>query len=56
VLPEPLIVRGRAIRSENLEKRRMTPAERAAAVAIFREDILRTQDLIGRDLSAWLAS
>lgn len=56
VLPAGLVERGREIRSENLEKRRMTPAERAAAVAIFREDILRTQDLIGRDLSAWLAS
>jgi len=56
VLPAGIVARGREIRSENLEKRRMTPSERAAAVAIFREDILRTQDVIGRDLSAWLAS
>jgi hypothetical protein len=32
----------------------MTPDERAAAAAFFRDDVLRTQDLIGRDLSAWL--
>jgi hypothetical protein len=55
LLPERLIARGRAIRSANLEKRRMTPEEREGALAIFREDILRTQDLIGRDLAAWLA-
>ena len=32
----------------------MTRRGAAAAAGFFREDILRTQDLIGRDLSAWL--
>jgi hypothetical protein len=53
LLSEGVIARGRAIRSANLEKRRMTPEERAAAVAVFQEDIRRTEDLIGRDLSLW---
>lgn len=32
----------------------MPPEERALAIGYYREEILRTQDLIGRDLSAWL--
>ena len=28
--------------------------DRRAALDFFRDDILRTQELIGRDLSAWL--
>lgn len=30
------------------------PEVRRALIPVFRDDILRTQDLIGRDLSAWL--
>ena len=53
-LPEPLVARARSLRAGNLRKQGMTPEERAAAAAFFRDDVLRTQDLIGRDLSAWL--
>ena len=33
---------------------RSAPEDRRAAIGFFRDDILRTQDLIGRDLSSWL--
>ena len=56
LLPEEVVARGRDLRSRNLPKQAMSPAERRAAAALFREDVLRTQDLIGRDLSAWLAA
>jgi hypothetical protein len=32
----------------------MDPADRQLAISYYREEILRTQDLLGRDLSAWL--
>jgi hypothetical protein len=32
----------------------MSPADRAAVIAYYRDQILGTADLIGRDLSAWL--
>lgn len=32
----------------------MDPEDRQLAIGYFREEILRTQELIGRDLSAWL--
>jgi hypothetical protein len=38
----------------NLRKAPMSEADRRLARDFFREDILRTQDLIGRDLSHWL--
>jgi sulfotransferase family protein len=53
-LPETLVARARGLRARNLRKQGMTPDERRAAAAFFRDDVLRTQDLIGRDLSAWL--
>ena len=53
-LPEGVVARGRDLRSRNLAKQTMRAEERRAAATLFREDILRTQDLIGRDLSAWL--
>jgi hypothetical protein len=53
-LPEPLLARARALRARNLQKQDMTPDERRLAAAFFRDDVLKTQDLIGRDLSAWL--
>jgi hypothetical protein len=34
----------------------MKPETRNALEAAFREDILKLQELIGRDLSAWLRS
>lgn len=37
-----------------LEKPHLTPDVRQHLIAIYREDILRLQDLLDRDLSAWL--
>ena len=54
VMPGGLVERLRALRSRNLEKQPLAPEDRRAAIGFFREDILRTQDLIGRDLSSWL--
>ena len=53
-LPSGLVERLRGLRSRNLEKQPLGAADRRAALDFFRDDILRTQDLIGRDLSAWL--
>jgi Sulfotransferase family len=53
-LPEPLVARARALRARNLKRQGMTPDERRRAAAFFRDDVLKTQDLIGRDLTAWL--
>ena len=38
----------------NLRPGRLEPETRAALIQTYREDILRLQDLIGRDLSRWL--
>jgi hypothetical protein len=54
VMPEALVRPLKALRSRNLQKSTLPTADRRAAIAHFREDILRTQDLIGRDLSHWL--
>jgi hypothetical protein len=43
------------VMSRNLDKPRLAQDLRKRLTAIYREDILRTQDLIRRDLSAWLA-
>jgi hypothetical protein len=55
-LPEPWVNTAKDLRSRNLDKSKMlmTEEERARAAAHFREDVLRTQDLIGIDLSHWL--
>ena len=53
-LPEKLLDVAKGVRNDNLEKRRMTSEEREAALAVFRDDILETEALIGQDLSAWL--
>jgi hypothetical protein len=45
---------GKAVRSANLKKHVMTEEERERAYPWFEEDILRTQDLVQIDLSAWL--
>lgn len=42
-------VRNRAVASGTI-----TPATRQRLIAYFRDDILRTQDIIGRDLGHWL--
>ena len=39
---------------KNLSKPSITEETRLELIEIFREDILKTQDLIGRDLSSWL--
>lgn len=54
LLPEWAIAPLKTLRSRNLAKRPLAPADRRAAIDVFREDILRTQDLLGRDLSRWL--
>jgi hypothetical protein len=54
VIPETLVRPLKALRSRNLQKSALPAADRRAATALFRDDILRTQDLIGRDLSHWL--
>ena len=54
LFPEPLVERLRGLRSRNLAKAPLRPEDRRKAIDFFRDDILRTQDLIGRDLSAWL--
>ncbi len=54
VMPDAMIAPLKALRSRNLQKRVLSAADRKAATDFFRDDILRTQDLIGRDLSHWL--
>jgi hypothetical protein len=55
-LPESVVYKAKDLRSLNLDKAKMvlTEEERAVAYAFYRDDILRTQDLIGMDLSRWL--
>lgn len=50
---ERLLIR---MKNVNLEKPPLEPAVRERLVAAYRDDVLRLQDLIGRDLSAWLTS
>ena len=52
--PEAVIREVKNLRNRNLVKHRMTEEERAGAYAFFHDDILRTQDLTGLDLSGWL--
>ncbi len=40
--------------SRNLHREPMAPATRGRLLNLYEEDILRTQELIGRDLSHWL--
>lgn len=44
------------LRMMNTEKKECPPEIRQELIAFFRDDILRTQQLIGRDLSNWLAA
>lgn len=42
------------IQEYNLKKIHLSPRERAVAYEIFKDDIQRTEAIIGRDLSAWM--
>src|SRR5262249_5090171 len=42
------------LRYRNLAKPPLAPQTRRELIGTFREDILKLQDLLGRDLSAWL--
>jgi hypothetical protein len=55
-LPESWVHAAKDLRSRNLDKSKMqlSEEERERAAAYFRDDILKTQDLIGIDLSHWL--
>ena len=53
-LPQSWVRTAKDLRSKNLRKHVMTEEEREKAYSYFETDILATQDLIGRDLSAWL--
>jgi hypothetical protein len=56
LIPEPvrerLLIR---MKNVNLEKPPLEPDVRERLTAAYRDDVLRLQDLIDRDLSAWLA-
>jgi hypothetical protein len=56
LLPQGALERAKAVRSRNLRKSGLSAEERSLAAGFFRDDIRRTQDLIGRDLSHWLAA
>ncbi|MGB7417340.1 MAG: sulfotransferase [Thermosynechococcaceae cyanobacterium] len=44
------------IQHQNLGKPQISPGVRQSLAALYQDDILRCQDLIQRDLSAWLAT
>lgn len=52
--PAALLPAWKRVKKASLQKVAMEPIVREKILEICREDILRTQDLIGRDLSAWL--
>jgi hypothetical protein len=54
VLPMPVQNRLERLKNDNLQPQRLGSDERRKATALFRDDILRTQDLVGRDLSGWM--
>ena len=54
-VPERLRLRaGAAVRNSNVVPKQLDPTLRAGLIEDYREDILRLQELIGRDLSHWL--
>ena len=55
-LPESWVYKAKDLRSANLDKSkmRMTEEEKAYAYDFFKDDVRRTEDLIGLDLSHWL--
>jgi hypothetical protein len=56
LLPRALATRLKDARTRNLSRTQIDPEVRARLLPFFRDDILRLQDLLGRDLSRWLAS
>ena len=55
VFPEGLQVKLKQIRDLNLKAMQKPPADlRADLLKLYREDILKLEDLLGRDLSIWL--
>jgi hypothetical protein len=54
VLPRRVVEGAHRLQKANLRKQTLRPEDRAQALEHFRDDIRRTQDLIGRDLSHWL--
>jgi len=58
ILPTPLKRYGQkvlfAARAANLDPARLDDTTRQALIEIYRDDVIQTQELIGRDLSAWL--
>jgi hypothetical protein len=53
-LPEGVVTAAKSLRGRNLVKQALSPEDRRAASGYFREDILRTQQMIDQDISAWL--
>jgi hypothetical protein len=53
-LPEGVVTAAKSLRGRNLVKQALSPEDRRAASSYFREDILRTQQMIDQDISAWL--
>lgn len=58
IFPETLIEGLKEVRNKNLVKEKMalTPEERELGYRFFEDDIRRTQELVGMDLSRWLKS
>jgi hypothetical protein len=55
LLPATLRKRIRySLKNRNLIKPPLTPQVRRQLIGVYREDILKLQVLIGRDLSGWL--
>ncbi len=55
LIPSSLVDLARRVRTANLEKAPPLPAEmRKRMVAYFEDDIRQTEELLGRELSAWL--
>lgn len=54
VLPQPVRHVALQVRNRNLVKRPLPPDIRNHLNGVFREDILKLQDLIERDLSVWI--
>ena len=54
IVPMSIQNRLERLKNDNLQVQRLNPEERREAAALFRDDILRTQDLVGRDLSGWM--
>jgi hypothetical protein len=53
-LPERLVTAAKKLRGRNLVRQTLSAEDRHAAGGFFREDILRTQQMIDQDISAWL--